>query len=1326
MSHAEHRDVLQQTIEQLQAGAQEPLRLELLNGQERSLNYADACITLDLVIAKAELRGLQPCHLAWRSIAAAISLLAAMDRPRLEARARCGFSHREFYWALECDMYGISTGGVTGSRRFARCLPCAIGKPGKCGASSAAWFCRRRLGMLNTCELPPSEKGHAIRMHGVTLMPSRSQGHELARGLGEDGMLQPPSRKTVGPPPGPEDDGLLSLFDRKTWSGPAPQPDERDAARSSGMGGFLATCDTAAADGRHALLLNNISGSGTGGAEKKPETFVSQARQLLETLEGSTAEEQWKEITFACTKRYVGSLKRLAGKESSKRKAQEAALTAAGHASKPLRRVDLQTTQLKRWPDYDFIMGLPESDTVLMEEARAVCACFLNTITIAAIREMQPHCYGLPPWHQHPDLANPGRYLGRQRPFPHNAPPVQHLGKGSRAAVTIPAVKTEGSLERHPQRHQLARSCPRGRRSVGRGAAGVTLLPGRSAPLNADTTQAAIAAVEAGDPLPGWQMPHSFTCPQTAPLTAADSGDLAGESPPSLAEFFSNASQDQIIDLVTSDLLPPGHRSELLRPDYDTDHRSDHVTHHRSEQGASARTLAAFSLSSPSASDCLAVIPTAAPQLEPPVSTRSGGESVDDDKGTPDYMSAHGHLSRPASNGPEGPAASAASDDVVRLLYGHVDCMAPLFTAGHPCSNPMSYASGGSQLHSSGNGGFDRLGHLQQQQQLRQTVGTLQNPRNSRHHSLPCPINQGPQQQQPPSHYADDSWHQEPSSPTGLTSGVYLPQFPPQPNSQYGDISKHQSLTCQTGQTPPLVVPSYPGSHTDLADGSALSWEVCPPLMPRVPKHWQQQQRQQQAGGQQHAGEQQNESRQLTYGQWQDLSGSPDLPSKQQTKPLAPCMAAATTTSPQLQEAISPWSPAAVEQSEILAHWGGPVDSSALRQHHRLPSDPSGQEQPPHPLISKSSSPQEMSQAESLLLLLPRPSQQSLDNSSANEKSQDWSRSQLSSLPSQQQLRPEGDRHLKVCVQGGRQQLLGQQARELQGRSKRGRTFAHDLQSFLGPPPRHPSGRQAVDQQQRCASGASAAEQLALLPTAEEDDFHRVWNFISKSPSNINQSRHSSLSLSSRSNVTPSSEFDVSSLLQTELPHTSSSNQLLTWKLPPADVSDHMLTSSSAAGDSAPRPLHLSGFGDGTAGTAGIATGISDHMAHDALRIPESAEISGVSAPLVATGASGAAAEGAAASGCQSGGSMSMPPLLCATLSDLSFNLDEAWWSDICSSEGVSAAAAAAAFLPPTVEAGSGLPRSGEGMLAFTHNLHRLSSGFSDWRRLEPPLKKQQ
>lgn len=98
-------------------------------------------------------------------------------------------------------------------------------------------------------------------------------------------------------------------------------------------------------------------------------------------------------------------------------------------------------------------------------------------------------------------------------------------------------------------------------------------------------------------------------------------------------------------------------------------------------------------------------------------------------------------------------------------------------------------------------------------------------------------------------------------------------------------------------------------------------------------------------------------------------------------------------------------------------------------------------------------------------------------------------------------------------------------------------------------------------------------------------------------------------------------------------------------------------------------------------------------------------------------------------------GSMSMPPLLCATMSDLSFNLDGAWWGNICGPNGdpALAAAAAAAFLPPGQPGAgppfsdeAGPPRSEEAVRAYAQCLHRLSSGFSDWRQLEPPLKKQQ
>ena len=62
--------------------------------QAGDINYADARVTLELVLARANAKGLLPQHLAWPSLAAAIALLAATDQARLEARARCGFSHR--------------------------------------------------------------------------------------------------------------------------------------------------------------------------------------------------------------------------------------------------------------------------------------------------------------------------------------------------------------------------------------------------------------------------------------------------------------------------------------------------------------------------------------------------------------------------------------------------------------------------------------------------------------------------------------------------------------------------------------------------------------------------------------------------------------------------------------------------------------------------------------------------------------------------------------------------------------------------------------------------------------------------------------------------------------------------------------------------------------------------------------------------------------------------------------------------------------------------------------------------------------------------------
>jgi hypothetical protein len=52
------------------------------------------------------------------------------------------------------------------AKRFARCLPCAAGKPGKCGSGSAAWFCRRRLSVLDTRGTLLADKSQTLLRHG--------------------------------------------------------------------------------------------------------------------------------------------------------------------------------------------------------------------------------------------------------------------------------------------------------------------------------------------------------------------------------------------------------------------------------------------------------------------------------------------------------------------------------------------------------------------------------------------------------------------------------------------------------------------------------------------------------------------------------------------------------------------------------------------------------------------------------------------------------------------------------------------------------------------------------------------------------------------------------------------------------------------------------------------------------------------------------------------------------------------------------------------------------------------------------------------------------
>lgn len=332
------------------------LKAQLLGAKEATINYEDALITLQLVLAKMQVKQLQPRHMAWESLAAGIALLADTSPAALKARARCGFSHRELYFALEQDMLGYNCGKST-ARRFARCLPCAVGKPGKCGSGSAAWFCRRRLSVLDTRDTPAGAKSDALRKHGGTLLPNRSDGHALARGLTAAGEPCGLSRKCTCPPPGPEENDLVSMFDRMTWSD----------ARLKGM---------AAED-------------------DKSETFVAQARTLLESAEGMTAPQQWDVVNIATTKRYTGNLKRLAGKDSNKRKI---AAHADGEAA-PATKADLQSTELKRWPDYDFLIGVTESDTCLPEDLRKRSACFLNDDTRAWAAEMQPAVFSMPPWH---------------------------------------------------------------------------------------------------------------------------------------------------------------------------------------------------------------------------------------------------------------------------------------------------------------------------------------------------------------------------------------------------------------------------------------------------------------------------------------------------------------------------------------------------------------------------------------------------------------------------------------------------------------------------------------------------------------------------------------------------------------------------------------------------------------------------------------------------------------------------------------------------------------------------------------------------------------
>lgn len=65
--------------------------------QEGTILVGDAVITLQVVLAKAQQKGLRPEHMAWPNIAACVWLLCSTEPEALLGRASSGFSHR---WPL--------------------------------------------------------------------------------------------------------------------------------------------------------------------------------------------------------------------------------------------------------------------------------------------------------------------------------------------------------------------------------------------------------------------------------------------------------------------------------------------------------------------------------------------------------------------------------------------------------------------------------------------------------------------------------------------------------------------------------------------------------------------------------------------------------------------------------------------------------------------------------------------------------------------------------------------------------------------------------------------------------------------------------------------------------------------------------------------------------------------------------------------------------------------------------------------------------------------------------------------------------------------------
>eukprot|EP00208_Stichococcus_sp_RCC1054_P005913 CAMPEP_0206147306 /NCGR_PEP_ID=MMETSP1473-20131121/33046_1 /ASSEMBLY_ACC=CAM_ASM_001109 /TAXON_ID=1461547 /ORGANISM="Stichococcus sp, Strain RCC1054" /LENGTH=820 /DNA_ID=CAMNT_0053544195 /DNA_START=160 /DNA_END=2618 /DNA_ORIENTATION=+ len=354
---------LEQFLSLLPSDAASKLRTLLLEPKE-GIRLDDAALTLQVILAKMRQKGLRPEHMAWPNIAACVWLLCSTDSEAMFGRASSGFSHRELYWMVEQDLMGYNS-GCGYSRRFCRCLPCAVGKPGPCGGRKAAWFCRRRLDILDTSDRESRhEKTAALDASGSTLLPSRSMAHVLCRGLDVAGKPLGPSRKTTQLPPGDEENDFVSLTDRLTWL------DQRATAKK---GAALPSDD-------------------------KSETFVAQTRSMMQALSQESPNSKWVAVNRATTKRYVGNLKRLASKDAvarKKRSAEEGVLL-------ELTPHFLEQTELKRWPDYHFLIGQREPEKCVPPEQQARSACFLNAQTRGWVAAMQPADHSkMPPWHQH-------------------------------------------------------------------------------------------------------------------------------------------------------------------------------------------------------------------------------------------------------------------------------------------------------------------------------------------------------------------------------------------------------------------------------------------------------------------------------------------------------------------------------------------------------------------------------------------------------------------------------------------------------------------------------------------------------------------------------------------------------------------------------------------------------------------------------------------------------------------------------------------------------------------------------------------------------------